>query len=195
VTLTHAEIEGYWMQEGGPRESANVAAAVALAESSGDPARINDDPSTQDYSVGLWQINYYGNLSASRTAQFGPPDSLTDPLRNAAAAVQISRQGQDFTPWTQYRNGAYKQYLAGDLPTAPAAVKLVPPIRRQAGGVPPKATLAAERAYAQGGSTLGATAHAPNTWNLFWGQVGYWLPDALNRSRHGRIAMRALRMR
>jgi hypothetical protein len=94
---------------GGFRGPAAVTAvAIALAESGGRPTAHNRTP--PDDSYGLWQINYYGNLRASRTAAYGPPEGLFDPEKAARAAFAISSGGRNFTPWTTYTSGAYLLY-------------------------------------------------------------------------------------
>lgn len=90
------------------------AVAVAMAESSGHygPASINNTPATGDYSVGPWQINYYGKLGPERTAAVGPVDTVAnDPQANAHAAALISDNWTNFAPWSTYKNGAYRRYL------------------------------------------------------------------------------------
>jgi hypothetical protein len=68
-----------------------MAASIALAESSG-----------QQYATGAvgergsWQIN----------PDHGSP-SISDPLGNAQAAVIISGDGTNWTPWTTCTGGAY----------------------------------------------------------------------------------------
>ena len=83
---------------------------------------LNNTPATGDYSVGLWQINYYGSLLASRTAEFGTPASLQGNANaQAKAAIKLSDNGTNLGPWqsdpvvkainageqipTQYTNG------------------------------------------------------------------------------------------
>jgi Lysozyme like domain len=108
------QLEQAWEQAGGPAASAVTAAAIAEAESGGNPrpGELNSTP--PDYSVGPWQINYYGNLYSSRTAAFGPPSLLeSNLLDDARAAVSISGGGKDFSPWTEYTNGGYRSYLTG----------------------------------------------------------------------------------
>lgn len=112
--LTFAQIRALWLEAGGPAAHADVAAAVALAESGGSTTALNDNPATRDYSVGLWQINYFGALRIPRTISYGSPEDLmTYPLKNASAAVDISSQGTDFSAWTRYTSGAYRQFLPG----------------------------------------------------------------------------------
>lgn len=116
-----------------------VFTAIAQAESGLDKAVINDTPATGDYSVGLWQINFFGYLYASRVAQFGTPAQLVGGgiQRQAPAAVQIWRE-QGYGAWTTYTSGAYRQYLSGGITpagppqapgqqTAPIDVTINPP--------------------------------------------------------------------
>jgi Lysozyme like domain len=111
--LSPDEIEKLWVQNGGHPIVAPVAAAIAMAESGGDTESLNDTPATGDYSVGLWQINYYNGLRDSRTKKYGTPEQLlADPNRQAKAAIDISGNGGNFSPWTTYTTGAYRQYLS-----------------------------------------------------------------------------------
>lgn len=93
----------------------DIMQAIAQAESSLDLSVVNDTPSTGDYSCGAWQINYYGSLYSSRTAQFGTPCQLIKgglgPQARAALAIQGGGGGYD--NWTTYTSGAYKQFLHG----------------------------------------------------------------------------------
>jgi len=90
-TLGCAGLEELWEQAGGSDAQAVTAASIAMAESSG-----------QQYATGAagergyWQINPdHGSLSTY------------DPLGNAKAAVIISDDGTNWTPWTTYTSGAY----------------------------------------------------------------------------------------
>lgn len=89
---------------------ANLAAAVAMAESSGNPAAIGDVnvPVTGSNSYGLWQINSHFH------PEFGPNfQSLLDPAVNASAAYSIYQQaGFSFSPWSTYKNGAYLAFMS-----------------------------------------------------------------------------------
>ncbi|HZZ54782.1 MAG TPA: transglycosylase SLT domain-containing protein [Trebonia sp.] len=78
-----------------------LAAAIAYAESNGFPRILGDEGT----SFGLWQVNRPSHPDLASA-------DLLDPLVNARAALAISRGGTDFTPWTQYRTGAYQKYLA-----------------------------------------------------------------------------------
>ena len=68
-----------------------VMTAISGQQSGWNPTSLNNNPSTGDYSVGLWQINYFGNLLSSRSQQYGPPSSLiSNPQDQANAAYQLA---------------------------------------------------------------------------------------------------------
>jgi hypothetical protein len=85
--------------------NAYIAAAIALAESGGDPNVVGDKNITPGGSVGLWQINL----------KFHPefdPGMLTDPQYNAKAAFSVYfAAGSSFSPWTTFKTGAYSVYI------------------------------------------------------------------------------------
>ncbi len=110
MTLSRAQIEAAWRGAGGSAQAAPMAAAIALAESGGDPANTNHNTNgTTDR--GLWQIN------SVHGAQ-----STYDLAANARAAVAISGNGSNWSPWATYNSGAYKKFagIAGNLLQAPA---------------------------------------------------------------------------
>jgi hypothetical protein len=78
----------------------DVAAAIAMAESGGNPLAVGDSGT----SFGLWQIHLPSHPEY---------DALTmgDPLANALAAKAISSGGSKWTPWTTFNNGAYKKFM------------------------------------------------------------------------------------
>lgn len=84
-----------------------LAAAVAMAESNGEAvqSRILRADGTRERSWGYWQIN------TDAHPQYDPGLLLTEPLYNAHAALTVSRNGADFTPWTEFRNGGYKRFM------------------------------------------------------------------------------------
>jgi hypothetical protein len=109
--LSYQAIESLWTAAGGSKALAPVMAAIAIAESGGRPSALND--TAPDYSVGLWQINYYGSMLPGRTKEFGSPKALmASPTAQARAAVAIERQ-QGLGAWSTYTSGAYKKYLNG----------------------------------------------------------------------------------
>jgi hypothetical protein len=69
-----------------------MAASIAMAESSGQQFATGAAGER-----GYWQINPdHGSLSTY------------DPLGNAKAAVIISDDGANWTPWTTFTSGAYQ---------------------------------------------------------------------------------------
>jgi hypothetical protein len=102
--LTYAQLEGVWIQAGGSAAMAPLMAAIAEAESSGNPSNVNpnDNNGTQS-SYGLWQIS---------TGTHAPPSpNWADPVTNAKLAMaKLSSQG--LGAWGTYTSGAYKQYLS-----------------------------------------------------------------------------------
>lgn len=135
-TLSFAQIEKLWTDNGGNPVAAPVMAAIALAESGGRTDAANTKP--PDASYGLWQINYYGSLAPGRTQAYGTPAQLVaDPNRQAKAAIAISGNGSNFTPWTTYTSGAYKAPLAaaGSLGSIPALPTLGPQAAADSTGI------------------------------------------------------------
>mgnify|MGYP000888773531 CR=1 FL=1 len=58
----------------------SLATAVSTAESGMNPGIVNHNPSTQDYSVGCFQVNLWGDLAKSRPSE--------EQLRDAAVNVK-----------------------------------------------------------------------------------------------------------
>jgi hypothetical protein len=85
-------------------------AAIAMAESSGNPKAHNSTP--PDNSYGLWQINMIGNLGPARRKQLGisSNEQLFDPVTNAKAAKLI-KDSQGWNAWTVHKTGAYKKFM------------------------------------------------------------------------------------
>jgi hypothetical protein len=105
--LSAADIAGYAGNAGFNGPDLQVAVAVALAESSGNPAAVGDQTlaPTNGPAVGLWQINT--GKHKEYTA-----DQLIDPQVNANMAYQLySARGGQFTDWTTYNNGKYGDYI------------------------------------------------------------------------------------
>jgi len=116
TVYTYSQLRKLAQNAGFPVSASGVAAAVAMAESSGNSNAINhnSDGST-DY--GLWQIN------SVHARQFGTPGSRwLDPVYNAQMAHTLWKS-QGFHPWVTYNSGAYKQYnssakASGTVPTS-----------------------------------------------------------------------------
>ena len=91
-TLSCPGLEELWEQAGGSDAQAVMAASIAMAESSGQQFATGAAGER-----GYWQINPdHGSLSTY------------DPLGNAKAAVIISGDGTNWTPWTTFTSGAYQ---------------------------------------------------------------------------------------
>lgn len=80
--------------------------AISKAESGWDPSVVNDNASTGDYSVGLWQIN----MLAHKT-RFGTEAELKIPERNAAAMASLLKS-QGLGAWSVYTKGTYLAHMA-----------------------------------------------------------------------------------
>ncbi len=104
TSFSAAQLEQLWIQNGGNPAAAKTAAAVALAESRGIPTATNTN-SNGSIDRGLWQIN------SVHGAQ-----STTDVIANVKAAIAISNNGANWSPWTTFKTGAYKTFL-GQVPT------------------------------------------------------------------------------
>lgn len=125
------------LQQAGFRgEALRTAYAVAMAESGGRATAHNPNASTGDNSYGLFQINMLGGLGPARLRQYGLSrnEDLFDPATNARVAFRMSGGGRDWSPWSAYKNGAYKKYLNA----APGVGK----------GGPTRAAQAGEQAFA-----------------------------------------------
>lgn len=94
-TLNCSQLEALWESAGGSPAAAVTAAAVATAESSGRQYATDAD-SNGTTDLGYWQIN----TSHGSLATYGA-------YGNARAAVILSADGTDWSPWVTYRTGAY----------------------------------------------------------------------------------------
>jgi len=94
-TLSCRGLESLWESAGGSPSAAFTAAEIAQAESGGRQyASLYNTNGTTDR--GYWQINsVHGGLSTF------------DAAGNARAAVRISHDGRDWSPWVTYQTGAY----------------------------------------------------------------------------------------
>lgn len=101
MAYTLAELVAYAQQAGFQGDSANTIAAIAMAESGGNPYAINyADPGG---SYGLTQINAAAHGATAI-------NTLGNPLAAFQQAYTISQGGQNFTPWSTFNNGAYLPY-------------------------------------------------------------------------------------
>lgn len=119
--LTYEQIQQLWIQNGGDPRWAPLMAGIAIGESGGSTGVLNPDSSTRDYSVGLWQINYYANLRDSRTAKYGSPEQLlADPNLQALAAIDLL--GQNAAGIRNWENDStWQKWMAAGAPQAPSS--------------------------------------------------------------------------
>lgn len=164
MALSQSEIYSLAKSVGLSDSRAKVAAAVAMAESGGNPNAHNDVP--PDDSWGLWQINMIGSMGPARRAQFGLSSNsqLTDPKTNAKAMKAISFGGGNFNPWSTYTNGSYRKWLSNDVKDDGSGKSHIPII---------------------GGAIDSAqdTAHALSTIASVTGKSAVWLSDVKNWER------------
>lgn len=104
---------------------ARIAAAIAMAESGGDPGAHNPKP--PDDSFGLWQINMLDRpglmMGTARRKAWAltSNEQLYDPATNARAMASILA-GQGWRKgWTTYASGAYLRHLPDTLKVGPMA--------------------------------------------------------------------------
>jgi hypothetical protein len=77
-----------------------IATSIGCENPAGNAGIVNNTPTTGDYSVGLFQINYFQGLAAQRTKDYGSPVQLANsPAAQAAAAWKLSDGGTNFQPW------------------------------------------------------------------------------------------------
>jgi phage-related protein len=98
-------LENLWISAGGPGGIiAHIAAAIALAESGGNPRARNPSGAS-----GIWQI--LGQVV---------PGNIFDPFINALNAVKKYRDAGGFSPWVTFTSGAYRQFMGhGGIITEP----------------------------------------------------------------------------
>lgn len=154
ATLTYAQLEGLWITNGGPKAVAPLAAAIAMAESSGrtDVTSANPDGGV---NVGLWQLDTKGKGAGHTVAE------LQNPATNAAVAVQGSNDGADWSAWETFVTGAYKRFMNGgttpDMAVPGGGQSAVKTAQQQQAAAGP------ECAYSLGGQHIGILfGHGPS---------------------------------
>lgn len=106
-TYSYGQLEGLWINAGGSPALAPLMAAIALAESGGDPTAENKtDNSGRQTSWGLWQI--------SNGTHNEPVPGILDPETNAQQAVK-KYKSQGLRAWGTYTSGAYQKYMKNNV--------------------------------------------------------------------------------
>lgn len=100
MAYTYAQLKALWISNGGNPAAADIAAAVALAESGGNPNASNTN-TNGSIDRGLWQIN---SVHGSQ--------STFDITGNVKSAIAISGNGSNWSPWVTYNTGAYKKFMS-----------------------------------------------------------------------------------
>jgi hypothetical protein len=174
-SYTHAELEALWDAAGGSSASADIAAAIAQAESGGcqyaKAGPTDDRPvnactyrqTTLESSYGLWQINRYAHPQYTAA-------SLYTAAGNATAAVEVSQAGLSFLPWTTFTSGAYVQYL--DNPANAVQGQTVEPL-------------------SSAGTGKGVSAHqVDQAWSKFMRTLAITVPHELDKVSAARARIR-----
>ena len=112
---TREELVDILNQAGIPRQFHDMMIAIAMAESSGNPNAIGDKDLVNDKwgeSIGLFQVRSLKNPEEfGKVDQLRQKDKLFDPVYNAKAAFEISKKGQDWTPWSTFTNESYLKFM------------------------------------------------------------------------------------
>lgn len=78
--------------------NAGTALVVAKCESGFNPYIVNNNPRTRDYSVGVFQINIYGDLALNR-----PSEAWLKDYKNNINYAYKMFQNRGWKDWTCYR--------------------------------------------------------------------------------------------
>lgn len=105
ANLSDSQLADVVRQAGFPASAQATAIAIALAESGGRTDAVNRKNSNGSVDYGLFQINSIHKDLLAR-------GSWTDPVSNARMAFSVSSGGTNWKPWTVYKTGAYRMFLA-----------------------------------------------------------------------------------
>jgi hypothetical protein len=163
--MTYDEIADLWLSvAAGTTYStvswANLMAAIAMAESTGNPDAINpDDNNGTQTSWGLWQISL-GNHNP-------PSPEWNVPSANAQLAIgKLETQG--LACWGTYDSGAYKQYLQDYVPPSGPPPVQAPSAVRSSRQVAPVVTWGPDSLHAFAAAADGSVEYRAwngNSWN------------------------------
>lgn len=101
-------------------QAATTMTAIAGAESGYNDTALGDvglQDNVWGPSYGLYQVRTVKAQTGTGSDRDIQKLSSSDAAQ-AAAAYDISHQGTDFTPWTTYTSGAYRQFLSGSQAAA-----------------------------------------------------------------------------
>lgn len=97
MRLSQKKIALLWISEGGNPHTADLASAVSMAESGGDTKAGNS------CCHGMYQFNVEVGVTSMQCA--------LSPVCATRKAISMSKNGQDWSAWEAYTNGAYRQFL------------------------------------------------------------------------------------
>jgi len=135
---TPEEIYAALVTAGFSADAATTMTATALGESGGDDAALGD-LTLQDGewgpSYGLFQIRTLKGATGSGSVR--DISALAGSVAaQARAAFEISSHGSDFTPWTVYTSGRWKDYLGSVSDLAKTGIPGIPAPSQLLGGLP-----------------------------------------------------------
>lgn len=117
MKYTFEQIRTFAQNAGFQGDDADRAAAIAMAESGGDPDAYNPEIAAGtpegEGSVGLWQIYRKAHPQFEKV-------NLLDPQLNANAAWVVfvtAHPPKNFMPWSTFKTGAYLKFMP-----APSAI-------------------------------------------------------------------------
>lgn len=93
---SNAQLQSLWIMAGGNPAKAAIAACIADAESSGNPAATSPNPDGGT-NAGLWQLDTPGGKGAGYTVA-----QLQQASTNARVAVRASSNGTDWSAWATH---------------------------------------------------------------------------------------------
>ena len=114
--IPQPKIEDMLLAVGFEPEIAKIMAAVAMAESAGDPmidtVKSGLDPEKkQEFSIGLLQLNMKDDRDRLLDVfDIESEEELYDPIINVIAAKRLYDE-QGLNAWGAYKNGSYKKFL------------------------------------------------------------------------------------
>ena len=88
-----------------------VAKAVMMAESGGDPTELNDTPATGDYSIGCFQVNIYKELAQNRPSEAERKDPEVNVKWSYEHWKALGGTFGTTAGWGAYNSGAYLKHL------------------------------------------------------------------------------------
>lgn len=180
MVYTVAQLEQAWVRNGGNPRAAQLAAAISGAESKrnaepeGDIGLGGSGPT----SFGPYQVHTPAHPEYS-------PELLVNNLDYATkAAIKISNNGTDWTPWTTYKTGAYKAYLPSGSQANAGLFLEVNPLHIPSPFNPLKIPnpVGAGEAIVEGVEGVGGVGGALNSVGAAAGvlsTIGEWLSDPL----------------